>query len=293
MRRSKLAILIAGVLVLTVSALAWMGWRSLKLRVLPIPPEAEAPRVDARQPVYLAIFGVDERKDKDDPGRSDTLMLLRLASQSETAVLINIPRDTRAKLPNGETGKINAAYPLSGPEGVTRTVADLLDIPQPYYVKLNLQAFERIVDRLGGVDLHVDRHYVYHDPDQNLHIDLPAGLQHLNGAKALQFVRLRYDGMTNSDLARIKRQQQFLAAMGQKLTSPAYWHQLPEILGVLRTNVATNVPEGDQLALAQVLFKARGNLQMQTLPGEPDDATGDWIMDVARWNEVVNRWPQS
>jgi len=42
-----------------------------------------------------------------------------------------------------------------------------------------------------------------------------------------------------------------------------------------------------------VLFKARGNLQMQTLPGEPDDATGDWIMDVARWNEVVNRWPQS
>ena len=293
MRRMKLTSLIAMLLVLAAPLVAWAGWRSLTMRVLPIIPEAAAPRVNARQPVYVTVFGVDERKGKDDPGRSDTLMLLRLAPQSQTAALINIPRDTRTELPDGHTGKINAAYAVKGPEGVTRTVADLLDVPKPYYVMLNLQAFQQIVDRLGGVDIQVDRHYVYDDPYQDLHIDIPAGLQHLDGARALQFVRIRYDGVTNDDLARIKRQQRFLEAMRQKLSSPAYWYRLPEIMGVLRNCVATNIPEGDQLDLAQALFKARASLHIQTLPGEPDDRSGDWIMNEARWSEVVNGWPQS
>jgi hypothetical protein len=54
--------------------------------------------------------------------------------------------------------------------------------------------------------------------------------------------------------------------------------------------VTTNIPEGDQLKLAENLFWARTNLQMLTLPGEPNDETGDWLLDRQAWEEVTRTW---
>lgn len=283
LRRLLLALLLA------VPVIAWRGFRSIEQSV-PITPEAEAPRVVASQPVYVAIMGVDERRD--DRGRADTLMLVRLSADSDAATIINIPRDTRVELPNGEPIKLNSVYAREGPELVAQMLSELLDLPKPYYVKLNLQSFEKIIDQLGGVTLTVDRNYFYEDPYQDLYIDIKAGKQVMDGETALKFVRVRYDGITNDDLGRIKRQQQFLDAVRQKLSSPAYWVQIPGMVGTLRKYIATNIPEADQLQLAESLFKARSNLEMLTLPGMPDDSNGDWLLNREAWSEITVRWNQ-
>jgi len=278
-------------LILLSPLLIWRGWTVVKLRLLPLPAEGSAARVAPNQPTYVLVLGVD--KPKDDAGRSDTLMLLRLAPNGQSAEIINIPRDTQVTLPGGKQSKVNGAYAVGGPDLAVDVTAETLGVPRPYYVKVSLEAFEKIVDQIGGVDITVDRHYVYDDPFQDLHINIPAGLRHLDGETALKFVRLRYDGATNDDIARIKRQQQFLDAVRQKLSAPASWAKVPAMIGTMRKYITTNIPEADQLKLAEALYKARGNLHMLTLPGAPNDSTGDWLLDAAGWSEVVRTWSQN
>lgn len=264
----------------------WYGYAWAQ-KGLTVTAEGSAPRVEKAKPVYVLLMGVDERRD--DVGRSDTVVLVRLGREPERIDVISVPRDTRITL-RGERAKLNAAYPTGGAEQVTRVVSELLAIPRPYYVKINLEAFEQIIDQLGGVEITVDRDYYYEDPYQDLVIDIAEGKQVMNGETALKFVRLRYDGVTNDDIARIGRQQQFMQAMKGKFTDPASWARIPKLIQTMKDHVATNVPERDQLALAQAFFSARDTLMMMTLPGVPDDATGDWLLDPAKWSEVKQSW---
>jgi len=276
-------------LLLLLPLLAWGAWSAYE-RFGPIDAEGDAPRVIADKPVYVVILGVDERGG--DVGRSDTLLLVRLYRRTETADIINIPRDTLVKYPDGQHERINSAYPWAGTELVTRVISDTLDIPNPYYLKLNLKSFEEIVDAVGGVTVTVDRHYHYSDPYQDLEIDILPGRQIMDGETALKFVRIRYDGVTNDDIARIERQQQFLTEMKDKLSSPIYYLKIPELISKLRKHVTTNIPERDQIGVAEALFRARSNLTMETLPGTPDDDTGQWIIDRAAWNDLKQGWSQ-
>lgn len=275
------------VLLIVLAPLAlWYGYGWAQ-KGLTVTAEGAAPRVEKAEPVYVLLLGVDERKE--DLGRSDTVVLVRLGREPERVDLISIPRDTRITL-KGSRAKLNAAYPSGGAEQVALAVSDLLGIPRPYYVKVDLEAFEKIIDQLDGVEITVDRDYYYEDPYQDLVIDIPAGTQVMNGETALKFVRLRYDGMTNDDIARIARQQQFMQALKAKFADPSSWARIPKLIQTMKEHVATNVPERDQLALARALFDARESLTMTTLPGVPDDATGDWMLDPAKWSEVKQVW---
>ncbi len=49
--------------------------------------------------------------------------------------------------------------------------------------------------------------------DRNSGLNLPAGEHRLDGKQALAYVRLRHGLGDGSDLSRVKRQQQFLAAL--------------------------------------------------------------------------------
>ncbi|MGE5673734.1 MAG: LCP family protein [Mycobacterium leprae] len=265
----------------------WWGWSAW--RHLPLQAEGNAPRIVSGQPIYVAVMGVDERKD--DVGRSDTLMLVRLDPKANKLDVISIPRDTRITYDTGKQSKINAAYSIGGPDLTTQVLSTLLDIPRPYYLKVNFQAFQEIVDQIGGVEIDVDKHYTYSDPYQNLYIDIPAGHQVMLGDQALKYVRMRYDGVTNSDIARVSRQQQFLKALKDKLSSPYYVTRVPALVDILRTYVTTNIPEADQLKLAQALFKARGALTTSTLPGtDAQDKSGDWLIDTTAWKGVTATW---
>jgi len=280
--RRRLALLV----LLLLPVLIWYGFSYTKESIT-LQPEAEAPRVQKAEPVYILLMGVDERVN--DKGRSDTMILVRLGRDPERVDAVSLPRDTRITL-KGKKVKLNAAYYTGGAETATTVVADLLDIPRPYYVKVNLKSFEEIIDQLGGVEMEIDRDYYYEDPYQDLVIDIKAGQQVLDGATALKFVRLRYDGVTNDDIARIQRQQQFIRALQAKFKEPSSWSRIPSLITTMRRNIATNLPTDDQLPLAQALFGARSTLQMSTLPGTPDDATGDWLLDLAKWNEVRESW---
>lgn len=156
--------------------------------------------------------------------RSDTVILAHLAKGHGRATLVSLPRDSWVTIPaytdaNGvlhpaHQDKLNAAFALGGAALLVKTVQELTGLHIDHYVEIDFAGFQRMVDALGGVDVCLSRPA----HDVNTGINLSAGWHHLNGAQALAFVRQRY-GLPLGDLDRIKRQQQFLAAMMRKVES--------------------------------------------------------------------------
>jgi len=127
-------------------------------------------------------------------GLSDTMLMLRFDPATFKLVLLSIPRDTRTWVDGLGTTKLNEANAYGGPALAAKSVSNLLaDVPIDRYVRINVQGVEKLVDALGGVTVFVPQDMKYTDESQHLYIDLKQGEQHLNGKKALDFLRFRYD----------------------------------------------------------------------------------------------------
>ncbi|MCL2355484.1 MAG: LCP family protein, partial [Oscillospiraceae bacterium] len=61
---------------------------------------------------------------------------------------------------------------------------DILGIKIPYYVIVEMDAFIKLVDEIGGVWFYVPMDMKYDDYTQDLHIDLKQGYQLLDGDQA-------------------------------------------------------------------------------------------------------------
>ena len=201
--------------------------------------------------INIMLMGVDDRKD--DVGRSDTLMIASVDSKDDTISLLSIPRDTRVKINRHGYDKINAAYAYGGEKLSQKTVESFLGININHYVIVSTNSFANMIDAIGGVDIDVEKKMYYEDPwDDNggLVIDLKPGLQHMAGKTAITYVRYRDE---EGDAGRVRRQQNFVRACLDKLSSPSIVMKLPEILNEARTAVKTDLSLNDMIELAQTL----------------------------------------
>ena len=238
--------------------------------------------------MHVMVMGVDRRSD--DAGRSDTLMVVTVNKTTGKAEILSLPRDTRVRIEDNGYDKINHAYAFGGSKLTRKTVEELLGVPMDYYVLVDIKAFERIIDAMDGIDIDVEKRMYYEDPwDDNggLVIDLFPGMQHLDGARAIQYVRYR-DG--EGDIGRINRQQHFMRAVLEKVMTPQILPKLPEIVKEIRSSVETNMPLEEMLSLITILpeIKAKG-LSSEMLPGCPAylDDVSYWLPDILGVRKIV------
>ncbi|HOG62562.1 MAG TPA: LCP family protein, partial [Sedimentibacter sp.] len=173
--------------------------------------------------------------------RTDTIIALSYDMESKTADLISLPRDTylpRNADDNAELKKINAIYSHEGIEGLALRVQELLGIPIEKYVVIDYEGVIACVDMIGGVEVNVPFHMEYTDPydDPPLYIDIPEGVQLLNGEQSLKFLRYR-KGYDNQDLGRIEAQQQFIKSAVKKTLG----FQLPAVIKEAYSHIETNI----------------------------------------------------
>ena len=220
----------------------------------------------ADKPAVALVIGYDSRlgKDKGNPPRSDTLILVRTDPGSKTISLLSLPRDLVVDIPAcrglpERRTRINAAFTECGMRGTVETVRRLTGVPINYMVAVNFVGFMDIVNALGGVYVDVDRRYYNRNeglgPGQTYaQIDLHPGYQRLNGANALSYVRYRH---TDSDLYRNARQQEFIKAFKQQVSS--FWSvtKLPGIVTAITRNVEVGVGGGGTLDFRTMLSYAR------------------------------------
>lgn len=279
-KRSYKRILLLVVIILLVCSCAYSFFHKETFTQRQAEEEGMMPADNA---VHVMIMGVDSRKG--DYGRSDTLMVASLDEDTDKIYLLSIPRDTRVQIEGNGYDKINHAYAFGGHELSRKSVEKILGVPMDYYVVVDIKAFERIIDAIGGIDIDVEKRMYYEDPwDDNggLVIDLYPGEQHMDGEKAIQYVRYRDE---EGDIGRISRQQKFMQAVLDKVISPQILPRLPEIIRQVASAVETDMSVSDMISFAGKLKTEKDNgLQTAMLPGWPAvyKEVNYWIPDIKK-----------
>lgn len=222
-----------------------------------LPPAAPFPTsCDGPGRMNILVMGMDGRSDNyDRAARTDVLMLIGVNFSDKTAQILSIPRDLWVQIP--EVGnnplhenRINTAYELGvlagypggGSAFQAYTISQNFGIRVDRTVVLNFNTFENAIDAVGGVDISVSR--PIHDdkyPDDSggsLVLDIPAGDVHMDGRTALMYARTRHQ---DSDFGRMRRQQQVVMALRDKLLSPDTLTALPSLAQLLYNSVKTDI----------------------------------------------------
>lgn len=224
---------------------------------------------DAR--LNILVLGLDRRpwEPEDSSFRSDTMFVASIDKHAGRLQLLAIPRDTWAEIPYGnEPGiwaenKINAAYsygqfykyPGGGAAAAVAAVEHNFNLDIHYYVVIDWVGFVQLIDALGGIDLVVPEDISDFGTDV---LDVfpnstvKSGEQHMDGAQALGYSRVRVDG----DIKRIERQQIVIKAVASKSVSLGYLAKIPELWeayrGSFRTDIQTAQVPGFALLAKQM-----------------------------------------
>ena len=218
-------------------------------------------------------------------GLYDVIFLVSLDRQNGSACVMQIPRDTYLEYTEGNYKKINGApASLGGLGGLSEVLGEAMGIHLDGYLSIDLDAFGKAVDALGGVEVYVPETLYYNDPSQNLSIYIPKGKQLLDGKSAEHFVRYR-SGYLRGDIGRLDAQKIFMAALFEKISSELSVADAIELAAEILPNVSTDltffeiselISKGMAISSEKVFFV--------TAPGNDvvSEQSGAWYYVISR-----------
>ncbi|MEG0256348.1 LCP family protein [Vagococcus sp.] len=205
-----------------------------------------------KDPISILILGLDDNSERElGSARTDSMLLLTINPTEELVSMTSIPRDTYTQIESKEfvgKDKINSAFAYGGIDSTIDAVENLLNVPINYYATADFQAFEEIVDALGGIPMDVPFTLTEQNAQGKKVVDLKEGKHNLNGEEALAFARTRY---VDNDIERGKRQQQVLEAIAKKAMDVGTIAKYKSILEALDGHIKTDMPSNKILSVAQ------------------------------------------
>lgn len=208
------------------------------------------------------INGMPSTKD----ARSDVMMVVSVDFDNQTAAVLSVPRDTRVRLPRLDRwAKINEAHARGGIGYTIDTVSQFLGVNIDHHVVIKQEAIQKVIDELGGLKLKVAKDMDYDDNWGQLHVHLKEGEYTLNGEQVVGFMRFRHDA--EGDFGRIKRQQQVIQQLTQRVSSPQILFKALGLIDVIDEYVRTDLRKDQQMALAFLVKKiGQPNITTLSLP---------------------------
>ena len=220
--------------------------------------------------MYLLAAGIDSTDPEYLYGLSDVIRVIRIDFVTPKVTVLTLPRDLEVQIPDLipsvkdeiYNAKLNQAYfyggpgmgfyegPGGGPGLLARTIAYNYDLYVDHYIAINMVAFEKIVNAVGGVDITLGEPVDCRpegaeaiDPNNQLPDYFGVGVNHMDGEKALTFVRCR---ARYGDIVRSEHQSMVLMAIKDKLTSPSLITSIPKLVSTMLDDVQTD------LSMAQI-----------------------------------------
>jgi len=239
------------------------------VKPLPTEPVGE-PICGDTKIMYLLAAGIDSTDPQYLYGLSDVIRVIRIDFVTPKVTVLTLPRDLEVQIPDLipsvkdeiYNAKLNQAYfyggpgmgfyegPGGGPGLLARTIAYNYDLYVDHYIAINMVAFEKIVNAVGGVDITLGEPVDCRpegaeaiDPNNQLPDYFGVGVNHMDGEKALTFVRCR---ARYGDIVRSEHQSMVLMAIKDKLTSPSLITSLPKLVSTMLDDVQTD------LSMAQI-----------------------------------------
>lgn len=207
------------------------------------------------QPIQVLLMGVST----DNGGKlTDTIIVATYDPKNQSASLLSIPRDTFVGK-NPQTGtamdKINTLY-LKSPEKTLTKVNEITGLDIKYYMVIDNEALIKLVDVIGEVEFNVPIDMVYDDDSQDLHINLKAGMQKLDGNKAEQLLRYRHGNLDKktgrylgtypaeyggNDYGRMRTQREFMIETVKQTIQAKNILKVKEIIDIAYEYIETNL----------------------------------------------------
>mgnify|MGYP000581508799 FL=1 len=207
------------------------------------------------QPIQVLLMGVST----DNGGKlTDTIIVATYDPKNQSASLLSIPRDTFVGK-NPQTGtamdKINTLY-LKSPEKTLTKVNEITGLDIKYYMVIDNEALIKLVDVICGVEFNVPIDMVYDDDSQDLHINLKAGMQKLDGNKAEQLLRYRHGNLDKktgrylgtypaeyggNDYGRMRTQREFMIETVKQTIQAKNILKVKEIIDIAYEYIETNL----------------------------------------------------
>jgi polyisoprenyl-teichoic acid--peptidoglycan teichoic acid transferase len=228
-----------------------------------ISPDALKPW-SGRDRVTVLFLGIDQRCDEEGPTRTDSIMLLTVDPIGLSGAVLSVPRDLWVEIPGFGVDRINQAhylgevydYPGGGPALAVDTIEGAIGVRVNYFVTINFDAFVKIIDLIGGIEIDVPEEIddpLY--PDNCYGYDpfyMAAGKQQMDGYLALKYARTRVT--FGGDVDRAGRQQEVALAVREKIMRinmlPQLIARAPELWYALQDNVRTDMSIDEALQLA-------------------------------------------
>jgi len=275
------------------------------------PPYAQEGEADIDEPdegnllrppgrTNFIIAGLDEQN------LADTIIVGSFYRDTGDIKLMSVPRDMYTRLSDHRleqmrteglrppsTMKINALRVWGGRNGIyylKHQLGEMLSVEFHYYVEMDLIAFRRVVDAVGGVYIDVPVPMFYNPPDQDLVINLSPGRQHLNGAAAEGFVRFRR--FPTGDLGRNQSQMEFMTQIiSQVLTRESIMNNPVEMISIVLNYVRSNVGLEAVRYVPYIRNMSGDSVTTFVMPGHGAYIGGvSWFLpDSQRLPDVINQ----
>jgi LCP family protein required for cell wall assembly len=231
----------------------------------------------------------------------DSLMVVSYDPKTNSVQMLSVPRDStsfplyygrHAVVPSWlriNSIAVNVAKRglIGSPDSPYMTLVNevsyLVGIPVDYYAAMHMDGFVKMIDAVGGIDVvnpSTINDGTYEWPAGKAPgFYLPAGSRHLDGIHALAYVSSRHSAGDN-DFGRASRQQQVLVDLLHKMAQPDQILNIPNLLSILGSSVATNFPAdrvADYVAIGQNI--PSGNIKQVVL--DPSDGYSEYLPNGA------------
>ncbi|WP_434284542.1 LCP family protein [Clostridium botulinum] len=271
--------IVAVIILISVVSALYVYSKLESVKKVPISKDDKELKIDKRAESYgddvinIAFFGLDRRK-KEEPSRSDAVMILSLDKKHKKMKLSSIMRDSYVDIEGHGKTKLNHAYAYGGPELAIKTINSNFKLNIRDFVAVDFYGLENIIDTVGGVEIPVrsdEIEYINSYMQGTAKVENKAvqevqnpGLQNLNGMQAVAYARIRYT--SGGDYERTERQRTVLTAIMNKIKKLGPT-EFPKVVSSLLPNVESSLSSTEIIKIGTSAF-ALGidNVEQQRFP---------------------------
>jgi polyisoprenyl-teichoic acid--peptidoglycan teichoic acid transferase len=270
-RSSKIIAVILGLLILSVSSVAIVGWYNLsKIKTVNMRETDAELGIDEGQPSSkeankahirnIALIGVDA-KNPDGSQRSDAVMVATINNETKKLKLTSIMRDTYVEVPGKGFSRMGHTYSYGGHVLTIKTINTNFQLGVRDFVKVDFEGLKTIVDAVGGVEVNIKEYEIQSLKGVGIQ---KSGKHNLNGTQALAYSRIRKAGA--GDYERTERQRVVMMKIFEKLKAKGPT-AFPGIVSNLLPHVETSLTHGEILKLGMdVLSSGTSSLEQARIP---------------------------
>ena len=205
--------------------------------------------------------------------RTDILLLVALDRNSGKASLVSFPRDLWVSIPGYGEQRINTVMQMGGFQLLADTMQANFGVYPTQYAMIDMEGFLRVIDVLGGITIQTDSYTAdvcetSMDPDR--WCEVGPGTVALDSQWALWYVRARYN---SSDFDRMRRTQEVVQAVTDKIISPAGMLNIPQLTQIYDSEVESNISTDQLLPLTQFALDFDSSQDIRRFTIGPDQVT--------------------